>query len=160
VPVFVTSVWLVVAVAVYTPRGSKKPCVFCRIVAGKAPAFEVWRDDDIVAFLDRSPVFHGHVLMAPTVHVQTYDELPRCLAGHWLLTSQRIQLAVESAMEADGSLMIVNNAVSQSVPHLHLHLIPRGKHDGLRLWLGPRHPYSSDDQAADVARRIADLLTS
>jgi histidine triad (HIT) family protein len=132
--------------------------VFCRIVAGRAPAFEVWRDDDIVAFLDRSPVFHGHVLMAPAVHVQTYDELPTSLAEHWLLTSQRLQLAVEAAMDADGSLMIINNAVSQSVPHLHLHVIPRGRNDGLRLWLGPRHPYSSDDQAATVAARIADHL--
>jgi histidine triad (HIT) family protein len=147
-------------VTVYTPRGSTKPCVFCRIVSGREPAFEVWRDDDIVAFLDRKPVFHGHVLMAPTAHVQTYDELPAGLAEHWVRTSQRLQLAVEGARSADGSLLIVNNAVSQSVPHLHLHIIPRQRDDGLRLWLGPRHGYASDEQAAAVAHAIADRMSA
>jgi histidine triad (HIT) family protein len=138
----------------HTPRGSKKPCAFCRIAADREPAFEVYRDAGIVAFLDTRPVFSGHVLMIPVVHVQTYDEMPSELAGEWLATSQRLQIATERAARADGSLMIINNVISQSVPHLHLHLIPRRKKDGLRLWLGPRQPYASDDEAMAVAHGI------
>lgn len=133
---------------------AEKPCVFCQIIAGEAVAYEVWRDDDIVAFLDTKPVFHGHVLMVPTVHIRTYDQLPVGLAEHWLTTSQRLQLAVQRARQADGSLILMNNVVSQSVPHLHLHVIPRARKDGLRFWLGPRHPYASDAQAAETADQI------
>lgn len=142
----------------YTPRRAKKKCVFCEIVSNQAAAFEVWRDDSFVAFLDKRPLFHGHVLMVPTVHVQTYDQLPLELATEWVRLSQKIQLAVEKATNADGSLIIVNNVVSQSVPHLHLHLIPRSKKDGLRLWLGPRHPYTSDSEAESMANRIKDCF--
>ncbi|WP_222853431.1 HIT family protein [Fodinicola acaciae] len=137
---------------------AEKPCVFCQIVSGEAVAYEVWRDDDLVAFLDTKPVFHGHVLMVPTVHIRTYDQLPVRLAEHWLTTSQRLQLAVQDARRADGSLILMNNVVSQSVPHLHLHVIPRVRKDGLRFWLGPRHPYASDAQAKDTADRIKELL--
>jgi len=138
----------------HSPRGSRKPCIFCKIAAGSASAFEVHRDDSFVAFLDTRPVFSGHVLMIPTKHVQTYDQLPVDLAAEWLKISQRLQIATERGTKADGSLLIVNNVISQSVPHLHLHLIPRRKKDGLRLWLGPRKPYTSDDEAANVAHAI------
>jgi histidine triad (HIT) family protein len=124
----------------------------------EASAREVFRSDDFVAFLDTHPVFPGHVLMVPTRHVQTYDELPVELAEPWLRTSQALQRAVESAMNAEGSLLIVNNVVSQSVPHLHLHVIPRSRGDGLRFWLGPRHAYSSADEADAVAARIRAAL--
>lgn len=140
--------------AAYSARGSAKPCAFCAIVHGEAPADEVYRDDRFVAFLDAHPVFRGHVLMAPVEHLQTYDELPSSLASAWLSTSQRLQLAVESAMAAEGSLMIVNNVVSQSVLHLHLHVIPRSRGDGLRFWLGPRTKYAGAEDAAEVAARI------
>ncbi|GAA1695137.1 HIT family protein [Fodinicola feengrottensis] len=136
-----------------------KPCVFCQIVAGESTAHEVWRDERIVAFLDTKPVFHGHVLMVPTVHIRTYDQLPIDLAEHWLTTSQRLQLAVQEAQGAEGSLILMNNIVSQSVPHLHLHVIPRVRKDGLRFWLGPRHPYASDEQAAETAARIKAALS-
>ena len=133
-------------------------CAFCAIARGEAPAHEVYRDDELVAFLDTKPLFHGHTLLIPTQHVTTYDELPVGLAREWLDVSQRVQRAVESAMGSEGSLMIVNNVVSQSVPHLHLHVIPRTKGDGLRFWLGPRHPYRSEEAAAETAARIADAL--
>jgi histidine triad (HIT) family protein len=144
--------------AAFSERGSTKKCAFCAIVTGEASAREVYRDDDFVAFLDAHPVFPGHVLMVPTRHVQTYDELPIGLADPWLRTSQALVRAVESAMDADGSLLIVNNVVSQSVPHLHLHIIPRSKGDGLRFWLGPRHAYASPQEADAVAERIRTAL--
>jgi histidine triad (HIT) family protein len=139
-------------------RGESGNCVFCTIVAGESPAREVYRDGDFVAFLDAHPVFPGHVLMVPTHHVQTYDELPAELAAPWLALSQNLVRAVEKAMDADGSLLIVNNVVSQSVPHLHLHVIPRSRGDGLRFWLGPRHRYASDAEADAVAARIRAAL--
>jgi histidine triad (HIT) family protein len=144
--------------AAFSERGSTKKCAFCAIVTGEASAREVYRVDDFVAFLDAHPVFPGHVLMVPTQHVQTYDELPVDLADPWLRTSQALVRAVESAMDADGSLLIVNNVVSQSVPHLHLHVIPRSKGDGLRFWLGPRHAYASPQEADAVAERIRTAL--
>lgn len=140
--------------AAYSPRGTSATCVFCSIVSGQASAREVFRSADFVAFLDAHPVFPGHVLLVPTVHVQTYDELPVGLADAWLRTSQALERAVEKAMKADGSLLIVNNVVSQSVPHLHLHVIPRRRGDGLRLWLGPRHAYASSEEADAVAAGI------
>jgi histidine triad (HIT) family protein len=136
------------------PRSVGKPCVFCEIVAGRERAFEVLRTDELVAFLDTRPLFPGHVLLVPAPHVRTYAELPIQLAESWVRTSQRLERAVERAMDAEGSLMIVNNVVSQSVPHLHVHVIPRTKGDGLRFWLGPRHPYASDADAESVAARI------
>jgi histidine triad (HIT) family protein len=142
----------------HTPRRAKKKCVFCEIANNQAAAFEVWRDDSFVAFLDKRPLFPGHVLMIPVVHVQTYDQLPLGLATEWVRLSQRTQLAAEKATNADGSLIIVNNVVSQSVPHLHLHLIPRSRKDGLRLWLGPRHPYTSDGEAESMANKIKNFL--
>ena len=146
--------------AAFTERGSTKPCAFCAIVSGQASAREVFRSDDFVAFLDAHPVFPGHVLMVPRAHVQTYDELPVELADAWPRTSQALQRAVEAAMDADGSLLIVNNVVSQSVPHLHLHVIPRNRDDGLRFWLGPRHAYASAEEADAVGERIRGALAA
>lgn len=133
-------------------------CVFCEIVAGRGSAFEVLRTDAVVGFLDTRPLFRGHVLLVPTVHVRTYAELPLELATEWVDASQRLERAVEQATESEGSLLIVNNVVSQSVPHLHLHVIPRRKGDGLRFWLGPRRPYGSDAEARELADRIRRAL--
>jgi histidine triad (HIT) family protein len=141
-----------------TPRGSTRRCVFCAVVAGEAPAHEVLRTERVVAFLDRHPLFHGHVLLVPTLHVQTHDEIPADLAGDWLAASQSLQRAVEGATAADGALLIVNNVVSQSVPHVHQHVIPRTRGDGLRFWLGPRTRYRDDAHAAEVAARIRDAM--
>lgn len=148
--------------AAFTERGSGSPetCAFCAIVRGEAPADEVYRDESFVAFLDAHPVFRGHVLMAPVEHLQTYDQLPLRLAPDWVRISQRLQLAVEGAMDAEGSLLIVNNVVSQSVPHLHLHVIPRSRGDGLRFWLGPRTDYDGPEDAAAVAARIRAALAA
>jgi histidine triad (HIT) family protein len=135
-----------------------KPCAFCAIVAGDAPAHEVHRDDHTVGFLDLKPVFPGHVLLVPRGHVTTLAELPPDEVPGFFALAQRLERAVETAMEAPGSLVLVNNVVSQSVPHLHLHVIPRRPKDGLRFFLGPRHPYRDTDEAASVAERIGGLL--
>ena len=136
------------------PRPAR-PCVFCSIVAGETAASVVAEEEHLIAFLDTAPLFPGHTLLVPQGHVQTFAELPAELAVPFMAAAQRLERAVENAMGADGSLLIVNNVVSQSVPHLHLHVIPRRRKDGLRLWLGPRHRYPTPEDAASTAERIA-----
>ena len=137
-----------------------KPCAFCAIVAGTSPAHVVHSDDDTVAFLDVKPVFPGHVLLVPRNHVTTMADLPAEQVPGYFALAQRLERAVETAMDCPGSLVLVNNVVSQSVPHLHLHVIPRRPKDGLRFFLGPRHPYQDTDEAAAVAQRIGNALRS
>jgi histidine triad (HIT) family protein len=132
--------------------------VVCQIVSGELPAAVVVHDDQMVAFLDHRPVFKGHVLIAPVRHVDTMLDLPSELMVPLLSTAQRVAEAVGNALGAEGTFMAVNNVVSQSVPHLHLHVIPRRPKDGLRFFLGPRHPYGSPDESAAVARSIAAAL--
>lgn len=135
-----------------------EPCAFCAVVAGDAPAEMVHSGTDTLAFLDTSPIFHGHVLLVPRRHVTTLADLPADEVAPFFLLAQRLERAVESAMNAPGSLVLVNNVISQSVPHLHLHVVPRRPKDGLRFFLGPRHPYRDTDEAASVAERIGSAL--
>ena len=135
-----------------------KPCAFCAVVAGDAPADVVHSGPTTVAFLDTKPVFPGHVLLVPRTHVTTLADLPPDELPTFFTLAQRLERAVEGAMDAPGSLILINNVISQSVPHLHLHVIPRRPKDGLRFFLGPRHPYGSPDESGAVARRIADVL--
>lgn len=116
-------------------------CTFCRVAAGELEAEVVHADEACVAFLDHRPLFHGHTLLVPRGHVVTYAELPADALAHFFGVGQRLERAVEAATGADGSLVLMNNVVSQSVPHLHLHVIPRRFKDGLRFWLGPRVRY-------------------
>jgi len=133
-------------------------CTFCRIVAGELPAVRVLETDTLLAFLDTKPVFRGHVLLVPKAHVTTLKELPAGEVGGFARTAQRLEAAVERGLDVAGSLVLVNNIVSQSVPHLHLHVIPRRPKDGLRFWLGPRHPYTDDDPPQGYAERIRAVL--
>lgn len=135
-------------------------CAFCDIVRGDASAVPVWENDDFLAFLDHRPLFRGHVLLVPKQHLRLLSDLPAALAGDFLVAAQRLERAVESGLGVSGSMILVNNVVSQSVPHLHLHVIPRERKDGLRFWLGPRHPYSSPEQAQEYAARIRAALPS
>ncbi|HST65633.1 MAG TPA: HIT family protein [Mycobacteriales bacterium] len=135
-------------------------CTFCRIVAGELPAVVVLDTPDLLAFLDTKPVFRGHVLLVPKVHVTTFKELPPELVGDFAATAQRLEVAVETGLDVPGSMVLVNNIVSQSVPHLHLHVIPRRPKDGLRFWLGPRHPYTAEDPPEGYAERIKSNLKS
>ena len=135
-----------------------KPCGFCAVVAGDAQADVVHSGPTTVAFLDTKPVFPGHVLLVPRTHVTTLADLPPDELPTFFTLAQRLERAVEGAMDAPGSVILINNVISQSVPHLHLHVIPRRPKDGLRFFLGPRHPYGSPDESGAVARRIADVL--
>jgi histidine triad (HIT) family protein len=141
------------------PSRAPKPCAFCAVVAGEAPADVVHTDERTVAFLDIKPVFPGHVLLVPREHVTTLADLPADGVGDFFRLAQRLERAVETAMECPGSLVLINNVISQSVPHLHLHVIPRRSRDGLRFFLGPRHPYADPNESASVAQRIATALT-
>ena len=136
-----------------------KPCTFCAIINGETPAYIVVEEPHVVAFLDSHPLFLGHVLVVPREHVVTLKDLPRDEIEPYFTSIQRLDRAVESALEADGSMVLNNNVISQSVPHLHVHVIPRNKGDGLRLWLGPRRKYADDAQAAEYARRVAEAYS-
>ena len=118
----------------------------------------MWRDDAHVAFLDIRPLFAGHVLVVPRHHVPTLRELSPVAIGPFFTVVQRIDDAVRRACEVPGSFVAVNNAVSQSVPHLHVHVVPRRPKDGLRGFFWPRTRYSDDDHARATAARIAAAL--
>ncbi|MFC7505935.1 HIT family protein [Nocardioides sp. CPCC 206347] len=133
-------------------------CVFCSIVAGELPADVVLDEPDFVAFLDRRPVFKGHVLLVPRQHVVTLPDLPAGQRDGFLAAAQRLATAMVEGLGAQGSFVAINNTVSQSVPHLHLHVVPRTKGDGLRGFFWPRRKYA-DGEPRDYAARIAAALT-
>lgn len=130
-------------------------CLFCAIAAGEVPAARVWEDDDVVAFLDARPVFKGHTLVVPRRHVATLPDLPAPLRDPFLAAGQRLGTAMVAGLGAQGSFMAVNNVVSQSVPHLHLHVVPRTKGDGLRGFFWPRTTYADDAERDGYAARLA-----
>ena len=134
-----------------------KPCLFCQIVAGEVGADVVLDEADFVGFLDIRPVFKGHVLLVPREHVVTLPDLPAALRDGFLEAAQRVATAVVSELGAQGSFVAINNVVSQSVPHLHLHVVPRTKGDGLRGFFWPRTKYA-EDEAADYATRLRSAL--
>lgn len=133
-------------------------CVFCAIAAGELPAFGVADSPDGVAFLDTRPVFPGHTLVIPRAHVETLADLPADVLPGYFTLVQRVAVAVEAGMGADGTFVAMNNKVSQSVPHLHTHVVPRRRKDGLRGFFWPRHKYPSDEEAKETAERIRAAL--
>jgi histidine triad (HIT) family protein len=133
-------------------------CPFCAVVDGSQPTALVFDDAVVVAFLDHRPVFKGHVLVVPKAHVETLTDLPVDAVGPFFERVQRIALAVQDGLEADGSFVAMNNVVSQSVPHLHVHVVPRRRKDGLRGFFWPRTRYADDAEMADYASRIRDAL--
>jgi histidine triad (HIT) family protein len=133
-------------------------CLFCAIAAGGTPADMVLEDDDFVAFLDHRPVFKGHTLLVPRQHVVTLPDLPAGLRDGFLAQAQRLATAVVDGLGAQGSFVAMNNTVSQSVAHLHLHVVPRTKGDGLRGFFWPRTRYDSDDERAAYAGRLRAAL--
>ncbi|GAA1964320.1 HIT family protein [Nocardioides panacihumi] len=133
-------------------------CAFCQIVAGEVPAALVLDEPEVVAFLDRRPVFKGHVLVVPREHVVTLPELPADLLARVMGAVQRVAAAIPAALGAQGTFVAANNIVSQSVPHLHVHVVPRTKGDGLRGFFWPRTKYDSDAEAAEFAALIRGSL--
>lgn len=135
-----------------------KACLFCQIAAGEAPGFVVYEDERFAAFLDIRPLFPGHVLLVPRTHVEAIWDLPQELAGPLTERVQTLSVAVREAMGSKGVFNAVNNIVSQSVPHLHVHVVPRNPKDGLRGFFWPRTTYADDAEAQDVAARIRAAL--
>ena len=133
-------------------------CLFCRIAAGTTEAAVVWSDDLLVAFLDIRPVFKGHVLLVPREHVDTLVDLPDELRDPFFAAAQRIAAAMVDGLGAQGSFVAINNNVSQSVPHLHCHVVPRTKGDGLRGFFWPRTKYADDADREAYAARISAAL--
>lgn len=133
------------------------PCAFCSVVAGESPAEVVLETEEFVGFLDRRPVIKGHTLLVPRDHVETLPDLPAGLRDPFLALAQRLATAMVQGLAAQGSFVAVNNVVSQSVPHLHLHVVPRTKGDGLRGFFWPRHAYA-DGEPGEYAARLRDAL--
>ncbi|MBW1602008.1 HIT family protein [Streptomyces sp. JJ66] len=134
-------------------------CLFCRIVRGDEAAHHVYQDEHTTAFLDVRPLFPGHTLLVPRTHRETLTDLALEEVGPVFAAVQRVARAVQRAMDATGTFVAANNHVSQSVPHFHVHVVPRNPKDGLRGFFWPRRPYADDAEAADVAARIRAALT-
>ena len=133
-------------------------CIFCDIAEKKIPAHLVFEDDVALAFLDKTPLFHGHVLVVPRAHVVTLPELSADIVGPFFARVQAIARAVPSALGAQGTFVAMNNVVSQSVAHLHVHVVPRTKGDGLKGFFWPRTKYTSEQESVEYAARIAGAL--
>ena len=130
------------------------PCLFCRVVSGDLPAHVVYEDTLTIAFLDHRPLFPGHALVVPRAHVETLIDLPSAAVAPLFAAVQVLAHAVEQGLGAAGSFVAVNNRVSQSVPHLHVHVVPRRPKDGLKGFFWPRGRYRDEVEAADIAARL------
>jgi len=133
-------------------------CLFCRIVSRELPAAVVYEDENAVAFLDHRPLFHGHTLLVPREHVETLGDLPTTLVGPYFEAAQLLTRAVQSALDAEGTFVAMNNRVSQSVPHLHVHVVPRRRKDGLKGFFWPRTKYKDEEEIKAVQRKIVAAL--
>ena len=135
-------------------------CAFCEIIAGRLPADVILDEPEALAFLDRRPVFPGHTLLVPRSHIGSLDDLPVDLVGPLFDAARRLSRAVQVAVEADGSFVAVNNHISQSVPHLHVHILPRRRRDGLRGFFWPRLGYEDEVHRLRTAEAIKAALHS
>jgi len=135
---------------------SSDSCTFCKIVRGEATSYMVFEDDISLAFLDHRPLLRGHCLLVPKAHYETLGDLPAVLIAPFFAAVQLVARAVERGMEADGSFIAINNRISQSVPHLHAHVVPRWKKDGLfaRGFIWKRQPYEDHESIATVQHQI------
>jgi histidine triad (HIT) family protein len=133
-------------------------CVFCAIVDGTRAADFVLKEEDAVAFLDVKPLFKGHVLVVPRAHAETLPDVPEGGLAPLFGAVQRVCRALEAATGAHGTFVAINNKVSQSVPHVHVHVVPRRRKDGLRGFFWPREPYASDAEREEFAARIRAAL--
>lgn len=138
---------------------SNARCTFCELIRGGPPEMWVLNDDSALAFLDHHPLFHGHCLVIPREHRDTLLDLPASDIGTLFGTVQEVARAVQEAMGADGTFVAINNGVSQSVPHLHVHVVPRRNRDGLRGFFWPRQKYANEHEQAETVARIREALT-
>ena len=136
----------------------KDKCLFCEIANGETSATVVFEDDRSLAFLDHRPLFPGHCLLMPKDHFETLGDLPKELIASFFLTVQLLARAVELALDAEGTFVAMNNRVSQSVPHLHVHIVPRRRKDGLKGFFWPRHKYESEEEMLTIERTIRSAI--
>ncbi|MFN8006247.1 MAG: HIT family protein [Terriglobia bacterium] len=143
-----------------TDRPTDANCHFCKIIQGEMECHSVYEDSEVLTFLDDRPLFPGHCLIVPKGHYPTLIDLP----ANWLepvfRIAQRVAMALETVMLADGSFVAINNHVSQSVPHLHVHVVPRHRQDGLKGFFWPRHPYRDQAHILSVQTSLRQALTS
>jgi histidine triad (HIT) family protein len=138
----------------------RSDCAFCRIAAGEADeSLVVLEDERTVGFLDNRPLFPGHTLLIPRAHIETLVDLPDEVLPELFANARLLARAMEEGLGAEGSFVAINNRVSQSVPHLHVHVVPRRRKDGLRGFFWPRHKYESDEQAAAVATQLREAVS-
>ena len=133
-------------------------CAFCRIVGGELESYGVFEDETSFAFLDRRPLFHGHCLLIPRAHYETLLDLPPELVGPVFANVRLLAQALERGLGAEGTFVALNNRISQSVPHLHIHVVPRRRKDGLRGFFWPRTKYESDEQMREVGEILRSTL--
>jgi histidine triad (HIT) family protein len=142
----------------------QEDCLFCRMIRGEIPTPVVYESDTVFSFLDHRPLFRGHCLVLPRRHVETLVDLPPDLVGPFFAEVQLVTEAVQAAMEAQGTFVAMNNRISQSVPHLHVHVVPRNRHDGLRGFFWPRTRYEDEEDLETVRslleQRIAALKSA
>ena len=138
---------------------SESSCLFCKIVSGELAARVVFEDDISIAFLDHRPIFPGHCLLIPREHFETLADVPARLIEPFFANTQLLAKAVESGMLADGTFVAMNNKVSQSVPHLHVHVVPRRRKDGLRGFFWPRMKYEKDEEAGLAQSAIREAIS-
>jgi histidine triad (HIT) family protein len=134
---------------------TEENCLFCRIVSGEVPAVVVYEDKDSLAFLDHRPLFPGHTLLVPRTHFETLGDLPAAQVEPFFKNAQLLSSAIEAAMEAEGSFVAMNNRVSQSVPHLHVHIVPRRRKDGLKGFFWPRTKYKTEEEMEITRQKIS-----
>lgn len=137
---------------------ASETCIFCKIIAGEEKSFIVFEDNHCIAFLDKRPVFLGHCLVMTKKHVNTFYDLSESQVTSLCLVAQKVGKAVEKGMKAQGSFIGLNNIISQSVPHCHIHIIPRNKQDGLRGFFWPRNPYKNEEEMLAVQNAIKKFL--
>ncbi|WDT74451.1 MAG: HIT family protein [Candidatus Manganitrophus sp.] len=140
------------------PKTERSNCGFCKIIGGEVPSHPVFEDEVSFAFLDHRPLFAGHLLLAPKVHYETLVDLPAGLIAPLFGSAQLLARAVEEGMAAEGTFIAINNRVSQSVPHLHIHVVPRRKGDGLKGFFWPRHAYKNNDEIAQVQQTLRSAI--
>lgn len=140
----------------FMPIVTSQECPFCKIIRSEVPSYNVFEDEISLAFLDRRPLFPGHCLLIPKEHYETLIDLPASLAGPLFQNAQLLARAMEMGLEAEGTFVAINNRISQSVPHVHIHIVPRHKKDGLKGFFWPRQHYK--DEAAIIS--IQDTLRS
>ena len=137
---------------------TEENCLFCRIASGDLSSVVVFEDKNTLAFLDHRPLFPGHTLLVPRKHYETLTDLPPEQIEPLFKNAQLLARAVETAMEAEGTFVAMNNRVSQSVPHLHIHIVPRRRKDGLKGFFWPRTKYKTEEEMELVQEKIAQVL--